>query len=236
LSAVSALPAFAQSPSDYSSSASGGRSSDSEFAAAIRNAAIRFGLPETWIRAVIGVESAWNRHAISRAGAMGLMQVMPATYAELRRRYGLGPDPFNPRDNIMAGAAYLREMYDRYGEHGFLAAYNAGPGRWEQFVHRGRQLPAETRVYIARLMPQLGLAITQTVSVVTPTSRQPAPPQTPFVAVSSGASNSAGDANSLPVRQPTNVTARAPTSEVQERPAAIEPRPAHPLFAVWRPQ
>jgi hypothetical protein len=167
---------------------------------------------------------------------MGLMQVMPGTYAELRRRYGLGPDPFDPRDNIMAGAAYLREMYDRYGEHGFLAAYNAGPGRWEQFVHRGRQLPAETRAYIARLMPRLGLVTTQTATVITPISRQPAASRTPFVAVSNGASNIVSNPHSLPVRQPTSVGASEPTTGVQERPAAVEPRPAHPLFAVWRPQ
>ena len=57
------------------------------------------------------------------------MQIMPATWGQLRARYGLGPDPFDVRDNIMAGAAYLRELHDRYGSPGFLAAYNAGPGR-----------------------------------------------------------------------------------------------------------
>jgi membrane-bound lytic murein transglycosylase B len=211
-------------------------SSNSEIAAAIRDAAIRFGLPETWIRAVIGVESAWNGRAISRAGAMGLMQVMPGTYAELRRRYGLGPDPFDPRDNIMAGAAYLREMYDRYGEHGFLAAYNAGPGRWEQFVHRGRQLPAETRAYIARLMPRLGLASTQTATAITPTSRQPTAAPTPFVALGNRASSTAADADGLRVKRVADPISRARPLDAQEHPAPIVPRPAHPLFAVWRPQ
>ncbi|WP_447411863.1 lytic transglycosylase domain-containing protein, partial [Clostridium perfringens] len=75
------------------------------------------------------VESAGDAHAVSRAGAIGLMQIMPATYAELRRDLGLGPDPFAVRDNVLAGTAYLRRMYDRYGSPGFLAAYNAGPGR-----------------------------------------------------------------------------------------------------------
>ena len=66
--------------------------------------------------------------AISPKGAMGLMQLMPETWAALRARYGLGRDAFDPHDNILAGAAFLREMHDRYGSPGFLAAYNAGPG------------------------------------------------------------------------------------------------------------
>ena len=82
---------------------------------------------------------------------MGLMQIMPGTYAELRVRYGLGADPFHPHDNILAGAAYLRELYDRYGASGFLAAYNAGPGRYEQHLINGQPLPAETRAYVAAL-------------------------------------------------------------------------------------
>ena len=59
------------------------------------------------------------------------MQIMPQTWAELRARYGLGTDPYDPHDNILAGAAYIRELHDRYGAPGFLAAYNAGPGRYE---------------------------------------------------------------------------------------------------------
>jgi hypothetical protein len=84
------------------------------------------------------------------------MQLMPRTYAELRARYGLGEDPFRPRDNVLAGAAYLREMYDRFGARGFLAAYNAGPARYVQHL-AGGQLPAETRAYVAALTPVIGL-------------------------------------------------------------------------------
>ena len=73
---------------------------------------------------------------------MGLMQIMPKTYAELRARHRLGPDAYDPRDNILAGAAYLREMLDRYGSPGFLAAYNAGPLRYDQHLATGRPLPA----------------------------------------------------------------------------------------------
>ena len=120
----------------------------------IIEAARRFGVPSTWIRLVLQAESAGERDAISRAGAMGLMQIMPETWAELRVRYHLGRDPFDPRDNILAGAAYLRELYDRYGSPGFLAAYNAGPKRYEESL-RGRPLPQETRVYVEKLAPFL---------------------------------------------------------------------------------
>jgi hypothetical protein len=121
----------------------------------VTEAAARFAIPEPWIRNVMGAESAFRVRAVSRAGAMGLMQLMPQTYAELRARYGLGPDPFGPRDNILAGAAYLREMYDRYGAPGFLAAYNAGPARYEQHLIFGRRLPGETQAYVADLAPRI---------------------------------------------------------------------------------
>ena len=121
----------------------------------IAEAAQRFGVPEAWIRAVMRVESAGDVRAISSAGAMGLMQIMPATWSELRVRHRLGGNPYDPRDNILAGAAYLREMHDRYGSPGFLAAYNAGPGRYEEYL-AGRPLPAETRAYVAALAPIIG--------------------------------------------------------------------------------
>ena len=93
----------------------------------IRDASNKFDMPETWIRALMRQESGGNlyrngRLITSSAGAMGLMQVMPGTYRELRARYNLGPDPFDPRDNIIAGVGYMREMYDMYGAPGFLAA------------------------------------------------------------------------------------------------------------------
>jgi len=126
----------------------------------IAEAAHRFDISPAWIRRVMRLESAFQPQAVSRAGAMGLMQIMPGTYGELRARYGLGPDPFHPHDNILAGAAYLRELYDRYGASGFLAAYNAGPGRYEQHLIDGQPLPAETRAYVAALsgLGPLGLS------------------------------------------------------------------------------
>lgn len=126
------------------------------YAGHIADAARRFGIPEAWIRAVMRVESRGDVRAISPKGAMGLMQIMPATWADLRARHGLGGDPYDPRANIMAGAAYLREMHDRYGSPGFLAAYNAGPGRYEEYRATGRPLPAETRAYVAAVAPIIG--------------------------------------------------------------------------------
>ncbi|RTM08814.1 MAG: lytic transglycosylase domain-containing protein [Hyphomicrobiales bacterium] len=126
------------------------------YAAFIAEASQRFGIPKSWIRAVMRAESTGDVRAISPVGAMGLMQIMPETWADLRLRHRLGGDPFSPRDNILAGAAYLREMHDRYGSPGFLAAYNAGPGRYQEFLAGHRPLPAETRAYVASLAPIVG--------------------------------------------------------------------------------
>jgi len=102
------------------------------------------------------IESGLVVRAVSPKGAMGLMQIMRKTYAGLRARHHLGPDAYNPRDNILAGAAYLREMLDRYGSPGFLAAYNAGPDRYDEHLKTGRPLPPETQVYVAMLSPMIG--------------------------------------------------------------------------------
>jgi soluble lytic murein transglycosylase-like protein len=126
------------------------------YASLIAEAAQRFAIPAAWIRAIMRIESRGNRRAVSPKGAIGLMQLMPETWAALRARYGLGRDPFDPHDNILAGAAFLREMHDRYGSPGFLAAYNAGPGRYEDYRDRHRPLPAETFAYVAALVPFVG--------------------------------------------------------------------------------
>lgn len=116
----------------------------------------RFGIPQTWTYAVMNAESGGRtmlngRPIVSRAGAIGLMQLMPSTYEMMRIEQGLGPDPQDPRDNILAGTAYLRAMYDRFGFPGLFAAYNAGPERYEDYVQRGRPLPAETAVYLDKI-------------------------------------------------------------------------------------
>ena len=121
----------------------------------VAEAALRFGIPTSWITAVMQAESRGVVRAVSPKGAIGLMQIMPDTWSGLRLRYGFGADPFDPHDNILAGAAYLRELHDRYGAAGFLAAYNAGPGRYEDHLASGRPLPAETQAYVAALAPLL---------------------------------------------------------------------------------
>ncbi|WP_233140275.1 lytic transglycosylase domain-containing protein [Acetobacter sp. DsW_063] len=162
----------------------------------IREAASRFSVPEAWIRAVMNQESGGHQYmngelTQSGAGAMGLMQLMPATWSDLASNNGLGDDPFDPHDNILAGAAYIRQMYDRFGSPGFLAAYNAGPGRVEQYLQNGGSLPDETVNYVASISPHLGDA--------TPTEAGP-------------------DSYSAPVQvasaAPTRVTAPAPTTPV----------------------
>ena len=86
---------------------------------------------------------------------MGLMQLMPGTWVELSARYELGLDPFDPQDNILAGSAYLKEMHDRFGSAGFLAAFHAGPARYEEHLATGQSLPPETTAYVAAVTPLL---------------------------------------------------------------------------------
>ena len=121
----------------------------------VKEASARFDVPESWIRAVMHQESGGHEFAVSTPGAMGLMQLMPMTYDELREQDGLGDDPYDPHSNVLAGTAYLRQMYDIYGSPGFLAAYDAGPGRLEDYLTHDRPLPAETRQYVAIIGRQI---------------------------------------------------------------------------------
>src|SRR3546814_6544602 len=84
----------------------------------------------------------------SRAGARGLMQLMPATWADMRARLGLGRNPDDPRDNILAATFFLRLMYDRFGYPGLFGAYNAGPGAYSAWLAGNRRLPRETVAYL----------------------------------------------------------------------------------------
>ena len=143
-----AAPAFAQ--------ASASSSAVDRWQPFIIEASRRFGIPDAWIGAVMRAESGGQvtvdgRPITSRAGAMGLMQLMPETWAELRDRYALGSNPYDPHDNILAGAAYLRELYERHGYPNLFAAYNAGPARLDDYLFNGRPLPDETRAYLAAL-------------------------------------------------------------------------------------
>jgi soluble lytic murein transglycosylase-like protein len=134
----------------------------------IAEAAERFGIPHAWLHAVMRAESAGCTHlngqpVTSSAGAMGLMQLIPATWAQYRARLSLGDDPHAPKDNILAGTAYLRDLYDAYGYPGLFAAYHAGPGRYEQHLSGTRPLPRATIEYLARVQgedaPATGTAI-----------------------------------------------------------------------------
>ena len=138
----------------------------------VREASRRFDVPDVWIREVMHVESGGYQFRASGAlttspvGAMGLMQLMPETYDEVRARYSLGDDAFDPHNNILAGTAYIREMYDAFGSPGFLAAYNAGPARLEDYLTHNRPLPDETRRYVYMIGTRIGGAW--------PVSRSPA--------------------------------------------------------------
>ena len=198
----------------------------------IVEASAKFDVPQRWIREVMRQESGGNLYnrrgelITSGAGAMGLMQVMPATYDELRGRYReLGGDPFDPHNNIMAGTAYIREMFDIYGSPGFLAAYNAGPGRMDDYLTRNRTLPEETRRYVANIGPRIdGYAPSrpspgaQYAMNSVPLSI-PSGPRYPGIALGGGAQY-AGQFGTTPVDD------NAPRERiVLNRPAALQPAP-----------
>ena len=151
------------------------------WAAYISEAARRFGRPEAWVRAVMEAESGGLADAKSSAGAIGLMQIMPETYAELRARYGLAANAYDPHDNIIAGTAYMSEMIELFGAPNFLAAYNAGPARLEDHLRRGSPLPRETQQYLA----QIG----ELPAALPPPDETPAP-QSPFATAASNAPRS----------------------------------------------
>lgn len=140
-----------------------------EIASFVTDASRRFGVPEAWIWAVMRAESHGNPRAISPAGAIGLMQIMPDTWVQLAARYQLGADPFDPHANILAGAAYLRAMVDRYGDLATaLAAYNAGPKRVDDWRSSARPLPTVTLVYVAGITSAVGATNGLTVAGTAP--------------------------------------------------------------------
>ncbi|RUQ67792.1 transglycosylase [Azospirillum doebereinerae] len=199
------------------SGGSGPRSvSQAEIDAHVAEASKRFDMPELWIREVIRQESGGRttmngRPIVSKAGAMGLMQVMPATYDEMRRKHDLGSDPYDPHDNIVAGTAYLREMYNLFGAPGFLGAYNCGPGCYGDYLAGKRSLPGETKRYIASVGPRL--------------NRTPSPTGTDIVLVSAteAAPYSAPPAAAAPSYTPPAYTPPPYTPPAYTPPAARQP-------------
>ena len=130
----------------------------------VEEASRRFGIPIAWIERVMMAESGGKtemqgRATVSSAGAMGLMQLMPGTWADMRRQLGLGDNPHAPRDNILAGTLYLRLMHDRFGYPGLFGAYNSGPARYAAYLAGQQPLPAETRAYLVKVadtIPRVG--------------------------------------------------------------------------------
>lgn len=112
------------------------------------DAANQYGLDPNLLLKQFQQESGLNPNVVSKAGAMGVAQLMPGTAAQL------GVDPRNTTENIDGGARYMREMLDRYGGdyHLALAAYNAGPGRVDAYLAGRGQLPAETQAYVPAIM------------------------------------------------------------------------------------
>lgn len=200
------------------------------YAVHVAEAARRFGIPEAWIWAVMRVESAGNFRAVSRAGAMGLMQIMPATWADLRARHGFGADPFDVRDNIMAGAAYLRAMHNRYGNaSAMLAAYNAGPGRYDDYLSGDRPLPPETVGYLAQLTSVTGTTGAAEAAVSAPLDRLAWRRSALFVRTASDASEAVAsqtDSEEAPPELPTDQS----TSGEDRSVAPFANEPADTLF------
>ncbi|WP_422062390.1 lytic transglycosylase domain-containing protein [Sphingopyxis sp.] len=189
------------------------------YAAHVAEASLRFGIPQEWIWRVMHVESRGNARAVSPAGAMGVMQIMPATWAMLTARHRLGSDPFDVRANILAGAAYLRAMWDRYGDiRLMLAAYNAGPGRADAYAAGRRGLPAETIAYVAAIAPAIDAS---SVAPLAPAPTVSAPAwRSASLFAGQGGGTAAGSSTAPPLQDE-----RTPAAASQ--PAA---RPLSPLF------
>lgn len=137
-------------------SAPGGADSIADWRSYIDEASLRFGVPASWIERVMHAESDGQtmlngRPIRSRAGAIGLMQLMPGTWEMMRRALALGLKPDDPHDNILAGALYLRMMFDRFGYPGLFAAYDAGPSRFAAHLASDRPLPRETIAYLRKV-------------------------------------------------------------------------------------
>ncbi|MBB5987858.1 lytic transglycosylase domain-containing protein [Sphingobium lignivorans] len=170
----------------------------------INEASARFGVPVAWIERVMRAESGGRttlagRPIRSSAGAMGLMQLMPGTWADMRERLGLGTNPDDPHENILAGTLYLRLMYDRFGYPGVFAAYNAGPKRYADYLAGRVRLPSETVGYLASVAPAVPgpvptpvrpaappsiFAVRRDVRAAGPAETNPSPTSSLFVALS----------------------------------------------------
>lgn len=188
----------------------------------IGEASLRFGVPSDWIARVMRAESGGRtlrngRPIRSPKGAIGLMQLMPGTWAEMRGRLGLGADPDDPRDNILAGTAYLRLMYDRFGYPGLFAAYHAGPGRYAAYLRGEARLPRATIAYLVQL-----------------TGTATAPPPVPQADVQGGDREARDPLFAVRVNSGSDTVSDRATSPVRGDAAAADFRSAPGLFAIRR--
>ncbi|WP_448470869.1 lytic transglycosylase domain-containing protein [Martelella sp. AMO21009] len=194
----------------------------------VAEASQRFGLPERLLRAVMTAESDGIVRAVSSKGAMGLMQIMPDTWIELSARYRLRNDPFDPRDNILAGTAYLRELLDQYGSPGFLAAYNAGPGRYDEYLVDGRPLPAETRNYVAVLAPYVDASAASLAVIPVQINRSDWTQSPLFVAQADGSATAVSAVSSVKPATVTQTQADGTDMDLTPRDSGLFVTPSQP--------
>lgn len=199
----------------------------------IKEASARFSIPEKWIRTIISIESGghtmlFGRPITSGAGAMGVMQLEPGTYNEISARNGLGSNPYDVHDNILAGTAYLRELYNHYGYPRLFEAYNAGPGVLEAHIIRGIRLPAETVNYVRMAVMGTASPAAAKKAVAEATyvkaKTKPVPVK---LAAKSPAPHSVKSASVKPVAaHVVKVAAKSATTQV-DKPAAAKSRAIH---------
>lgn len=188
-------PEAEDAPQRPAAAASRTRPSAAEIDTFVEEAAQQYSLDAALIRAVIGQESAGDARAVSRVGAQGLMQLMPATAKEL----GV-TDPFDPRQNILAGSRYLRQMLDLFDQDVrlALAAYNAGPNAVRR--HGGIPPYRETQDYVRRITRAYQSALERPAPrPARPAVTAPATPSAPPVVLSR---NTTGADVNLPIERP----------------------------------
>ncbi|HRQ82687.1 MAG TPA: transglycosylase SLT domain-containing protein, partial [Azospirillaceae bacterium] len=122
----------------------------------ISRLAAQYGVPADFVRRIMQQESGGRSDLVSSAGAVGAMQVLPRTFSEVAKRYGIAGTVNDPAANLEAGVAYLSEQLRAFGSQD-LAAYNAGPGRVRQYLDAARPLPTETRNYMSAVAGGAGV-------------------------------------------------------------------------------
>lgn len=191
----------------------------------INQSSQRFNVPDQWIRAVMMQESSgyqyYNKRPVtSPHGAKGLMQLKTLTYRDMAKRYKLGKDPYNPLDNIMAGTAYIRTLYNKFGAPGFVAAYHGGPGTLSNHLNKGASLPKETKHYLASVSPKLGNDV---------------PMSGPFAKYASSSQRRSNSKTPLPLDAYYNPKSYTPTTMVAQNTIQPQQRKAENITKRYKP-